>query len=76
MRAVDLIEKKRNKEELSKEEISFLLNEYLKGNVPDYQMSSFLMATYFNDMTASELQHLEWELQNFREKDWDIQEEQ
>ena len=55
MRAVDLIEKKRNKEELSKEEISFLLNEYLKGNVPDYQMSAFLMATYFNDMTASEL---------------------
>ena len=55
MRAVDLIEKKRNKEELSKEEISFLLREYLKGNVPDYQMSSFLMATYFNDMTASEL---------------------
>ena len=33
MRAVDLIEKKRNKEELSKEEISFLLREYLKGNV-------------------------------------------
>ena len=28
---------------------------YLKGNVPDYQMSAFLMATYFNDMTASEL---------------------
>ena len=55
MRAVDLIEKKRNKEELSKEEISFLLNEYLKGNVPDYQMSAFLMATYFNDMTAGEL---------------------
>ena len=55
MRAVDLIEKKRNKEELSKKEISFLLNEYLKGNVPDYQMSAFLMATYFNDMTASEL---------------------
>ena len=55
MRAVDLIEKKRNKEELSKEEISFLLNEYLKGNVPDYQMSAFLMATYFNDMTPSEL---------------------
>ena len=55
MRAVDLIEKKRNKEELSKEEISFLLNEYLKGNVPDYQMSAFLMATYFNDMTADEL---------------------
>ena len=55
MRVVDLIEKKRDKKELSKEEISFLLNEYLKENVPDYQMSSFLMATYFNDMTADEL---------------------
>jgi len=48
MRIVDLIEKKREKEELTKEEIKFLLNEYLVGNVPDYQMSAFLMATYFN----------------------------
>lgn len=55
MRIVDLIEKKREKEELTKEEIKFLLNEYLIGNVPDYQMSAFLMATYFNDMTAGEL---------------------
>lgn len=55
MRAVDIIEKKREKEELTGEEIKFLLNGYLKGNVPDYQMSAFLMATYFNDMTAREL---------------------
>jgi len=55
MRIVDLIEKKREKEELTKEEIKFLLNEYLVGNVSDYQMSAFLMATYFNDMTAGEL---------------------
>ena len=55
MRIVDLIEKKREKEELTKEDIKFLLNEYLVGNVPDYQMSAFLMATYFNDMTAGEL---------------------
>ena len=55
MRIVDLIEKKREKEELTKEEIKFLLNEYLVGNVPDYQISAFLMATYFNDMTAGEL---------------------
>ena len=55
MRIVDLIEKKREKEELTKEEIKFLLNEYLVGNVPDYQMSAFFMATYFNDMTAGEL---------------------
>ena len=55
MRVVDLIEKKREKEELTKEEIHFLLSEYLKGNVPDYQMSAFLMAVYFNDMTKAEL---------------------
>ncbi len=55
MRAVDLIEKKRDKKELNKEEIKFLLTEYLNGKVPDYQMSSFLMATYFNDMTKEEL---------------------
>ena len=55
MRVVDLIEKKREKEELAKEEIYFLLSEYLKGNVPDYQMSAFLMVVYFNDMTKNEL---------------------
>lgn len=55
MRVVDLIEKKRDNENLNEEEIKFLLDEYLDGNVPDYQMSSFLMATYFNDMTAEEL---------------------
>lgn len=51
MRAVDIIQKKRDKEILSKKEIDFLLGEYLVGNIPDYQMSSFLMAVYFNGMT-------------------------
>lgn len=55
MRAVDLIEKKRDKQTLTNEEIKFLLGEYLEGRVPDYQMSSFLMATFFNDMTEEEL---------------------
>lgn len=55
MRVVDLIEKKRDNENLNELEIKFLLNEYLEGNVPDYQMSSFLMATYFNDMIPEEL---------------------
>ena len=55
MRAVDIIERKRDKCELTKEEIKFLLTEYLNNNIPDYQMSSFLMATYFNDMTDKEL---------------------
>ena len=55
MRVVDLIEKKRDNENLNEKEIKFLLDEYLDGNVPDYQMSSFLMATYFNDMSTEEL---------------------
>ena len=44
MRIVDIIQKKRDKEKLSDKELEFLLSEYLAGNVPDYQMSAFLMA--------------------------------
>lgn len=55
MRAVDVIQKKRDGEELNEQEISFLLDDYLEGTIPDYQMSSFLMAVYFNGMTKEEL---------------------
>lgn len=55
MRAVDIIQKKRDNIELTSEEMSFLLGEYLQNRVPDYQMSSFLMAVYFNGMTKPEL---------------------
>ncbi len=55
MRAVDIIQKKRDNEKLSDKEIEFLLNGYLAGNIPDYQMSAFLMAVYFNDMSQEEL---------------------
>lgn len=55
MRAVDIIEKKRDGHTLENAEISWFLDEYLKGNVPDYQMSSFLMAVYFNGMEKEEL---------------------
>lgn len=55
MRIVDIIQKKRDNIELNKEEIDFLLDECTKGNVPDYQLSAFLMATYFNDMSDNEL---------------------
>jgi pyrimidine-nucleoside phosphorylase len=58
MRMVDLIEKKRDQHVLTKEEISFIINEYVKGTVPDYQMSSFLMAVYFNGMTDDEATYL------------------
>lgn len=55
MRAVDIIQDKRDGKILSKEEISFLLDGYLKGEIPDYQMSSFLMAVYFKGMSKEEL---------------------
>ncbi len=55
MRTVDLILRKRRGEELSVEEIQLLVNGYTTGEIPDYQMSAFLMATYFRDMTDREL---------------------
>src|SRR4030042_4872301 len=55
MRAVDIIQKKRDNIELTKEEITFLLSSYLNGDIPDYQMSSFCMAVYFNGMTKKEM---------------------
>lgn len=51
MRIVDIIEKKRDNIELTKEEIDFFLSQ----DMPDYQMTAFLMATYFNGMTDNEL---------------------
>lgn len=55
MRMVDLIEKKRNGHELSKAEILFIIENYTNGTIPDYQMSAFLMAVYYQDMTDEEI---------------------
>ncbi len=55
MRTVDLIHRKRDGEELSPEEISALIDAYTRNEVPDYQMSSFLMATFFSGMTDREV---------------------
>lgn len=55
MRAVDIIQKKRDGIELNSEEISFLLDGSMNGTIPDYQMSAFLMAVYFRGMTKEEL---------------------
>ena len=54
MRMVDLIEKKRDGYELTKEEIIFIIENYTNKIIPDYQMSSFLMAVYFKGMTTAE----------------------
>lgn len=58
MRMVDLIEKKRDGQALSKTEIDWIISEYTNDNIPDYQMSAFLMAIYFEDMTDEEITHL------------------
>lgn len=54
MRAIDLILKKRNDQELSKGEIEFLIQNYVHGQIPDYQMAAFCMAVYFRGMTSRE----------------------
>ncbi len=58
MRAVDIIEKKRNGLELTNEEIKFLINGYTNGDIPDYQMSAFTMAVYFQGMNDNEATNL------------------
>jgi pyrimidine-nucleoside phosphorylase len=58
MRTVDLIQRKRGGEELSPEEIEFLVNGYTTGEIPDYQMSAFLMAVFFSGMSDGEVSRL------------------
>jgi pyrimidine-nucleoside phosphorylase len=58
MRTVDLIQRKRDGEELAPEEIEFLVVGYTNGDIPDYQMSAFLMAVYFSGMSDREVGRL------------------
>ena len=58
MRAVDLIQKKRDGQELTATEIKWLVEGYVAGTVPDYQMSAFAMAVYFKGMTTREISDL------------------
>ena len=55
MRMYDVILKKRQGIELSDKEIQWLIRGYVEGNIPDYQMSAFLMAVMFKGMTTKEL---------------------
>jgi pyrimidine-nucleoside phosphorylase len=57
MLAIKIIEKKRDQYPLTSDEIDFFLNNYLNGNIPDYQMSALLMAIYFNGLNQEELFH-------------------
>src|SRR5579863_137218 len=58
MRTVDLIQRKRDGEELSPQEIAVLVDGYTRNEIPDYQMSAFLMAVFFSGMTDREVSAL------------------
>lgn len=54
MNILEIIAKKRDKKELSKEEIEYFVTEYVKGTITDYQASSLIMAIYINGMSKEE----------------------
>jgi pyrimidine-nucleoside phosphorylase len=58
MRAVDLIRKKRDSQEHSREEINFLISGYTRGEIPDYQMSAWLMAAWIRGLSGAEIASL------------------
>lgn len=64
MRAYDIILKKRNGEELSNEELSFIVRGYTEGEIPDYQMAAFLMAVWFRKMSPKERAQFTLEMLN------------
>lgn len=64
MNILEIIEKKRDKRELSKEEIKYFVNGYNNGEIPDYQISALLMAIFLNGMTDVETTNLTLEMAN------------
>lgn len=58
MRAVDIIEKKKHGEVLTSSEIEYMVDGYTRGEIPDYQMSAFLMTIYFQGMNIKETSEL------------------
>ncbi len=58
MNPIEIIRKKRQGGKISKEELRFLFDGYLRGSIPEYQMAAFLMAVYFQKMDFEETNHL------------------
>lgn len=58
MRMVELIEKKRNGTELTPQEIRFIIQGYVRNEIPDYQIAAWAMAVYFQGMTVKETSEL------------------
>jgi pyrimidine-nucleoside phosphorylase len=68
MRMIELINKKKHGITLSKEEIDFIVQGYTKGEIPDYQMSAFLMTVYYSGMNKRETSDLTLSYVNSGEK--------
>ncbi len=68
MRAYDIIKSKRDGQKLNKEEIYFLVNGFVKGEIADYQMSAFLMAVYFQGLSDEETAYLTFAVRDSGEK--------
>ena len=66
MNAISIIDKKRLKQELSYEEIKFIFEGFLNGDVEDYQMSSLLMAIVLNGMTDDEIDYVIDKINNWK----------
>lgn len=58
MRMIDIIAKKREKQELTKQEIEYFIGEYTKGKIKDYQVAALLMAIFLNGMSNEEMLNL------------------
>ena len=58
MNIIEIIEKKKNSKELTKQEIDFFITEYTNGNITDYQAAALIMAIYINGMTDKEITDL------------------
>ena len=58
MNILDIISKKRDQKELSKEEIEYFIKNYTNGNIADYQAAALVMAIYLNGMTKEETTYL------------------
>lgn len=64
MNILDIIAKKRDKKNLSKEEVEYFINGYVDGTIQDYQASALIMAIYINGMTDEELFYLTFSMAN------------
>ena len=62
MNIQDIIAKKRDKQELTKQEIHYFITEYVEGNITDYHAAALVMAIYINGMTDEETTNLTLEM--------------